>query len=103
MVYNYLALTNDTQEVLSEAFACNVGETVMNTTTIKVCAGGQKVIFRGRYRIRPCFTQLKMLFAGVDNASTPENLFLGSGEGMTRPRNRFLGADQGVIGPQQIK
>jgi len=34
---------------------------------------------------RPCFSQLKVLFTGADNATTPENPFPGAREGMTCP------------------
>jgi len=55
------------------------------TTTMGVLGAGKKVIFRDGYRTRPCFSQLKMLFAGAGNASAPIKPFLGVEYTLTRP------------------
>ena len=54
------------------------------TTTMGVLGAGKKVIFRDGYRTRPCFSQLKMRFAGAGNTPVPKNLFLGAGYALTR-------------------
>ena len=50
----------------------------------KPCRGGWKHIFRGGCDTRPCFSQLKMRFAGAGNTPVPKNLFLGAGYALTR-------------------
>ena len=54
-------------------------------STLNVCRGGSKHFFWSGCGIYFCFSQLKIRFAGADNASAHENLFLGGGDALTCP------------------